>query len=322
MAMNTIYNNGSSNVLTLEVRTIYDRNLLARLLPNLVYLPFGQSRPMPRQAGQTVQWRKFESLDIPSSVLTEGVTPSPRSLTMSQLTVTPEQWGDFVQISDILDMTAPDPVLLEAGQLLGEQAALLMDSKVRDVVAAGTNVQYAASRAGTASITSADKISAAEIRKAVRTMHVNNVPKLTSIMTPSTGVGSQPIPACYVAVISPQTLYDLKGDSAFVSVQAYSSTAVLPNEVGAIDEVRFVMSTNAKVKTGEGSGSIDVHCTIILGRDGFGVVSPVGVENIVKGFGAGDDPLNQRATSGWKAYFKAVRLNEACILRFEHAVTA
>ena len=47
----------------------------------------------------------------------------------------------------------------------------------------------------------------------------------------------------------------------------------------------------------------DVHATFIMGADSFGIVSPMGIENIIKGFGAGDDPLNQRATSGWKAYF-------------------
>lgn len=323
MALNTTFDNGhSSNILTLEQRTIYDRNLLARLLPNLVYLPFGQVRPMPAKSGQTVQWRKFESLAVPAAALEEGVTPDPQSLTMSSITVTPEQWGNYIQISDVLDLTAPDPVLLEAGQLLGEQAALVMDTRVREVLAGGTNVQYCGtSNTQSDHVDTGDKLTAGEIKKAVKTMQINNVPKITSMLDASTGVGTKPIPACYVAIISPQTLYDLKGDSAFVPVHTYGSGAVLPGEVGSLDEVRFVMSTNAKVKTAAGTGGIDLHCTILLGRDAFGVVSPSGIENIIKGFGAGDDPLNQRATSGWKAYFKAVRLNESCVLRLEHAVS-
>lgn len=316
--------NSSGTELTLEARTFYDRNLLSRLLPNLVYLSFGQIRPMPRQAGQTVQWRKFESLAIPSAALVEGVTPNPSDLTMSSITVTPEQWGDYVRISDVLDLTGPDPVLIEAGALLGEQAALTMDTKVRDVVAAGTNVQYASTATNRATVGAAMTLTTNEVREAVRTMQTNKAPKLTSIMDASTGVGSKPIAAAYVGVIHPKTLFDLKKEQggAFVPVHEYAAPGqALPGEVGSVDEVRFIMSTQAPVLANAGN-SCDVYQTIIFGRDAFGVVSPAGVENIIKDFGAGDDPLNQRATSGWKAFFKAVRLQEASLLRIEHAASA
>lgn len=317
------YNSGAT-VLSLEQRTIYNRNLLSRLLPNLVFLPYGQIRPMPANSGQTAQFRKFESLALPSAALVEGVTPNPSDLTMSSLSVTPEQWGDYVEISDVLDLTAPDPVLLEAGALLGEQAALLMDTKVRDVLAATTNVQYAAGRAARVNVASTDLLKTSEIQKAVRTMHSNKVSKITSMLDASTGIGTKPIPACFIGIIGPKALYDLKTESGgkFVPVHEYSSTmATLPFEVGAVDEVRFVMSHNTTVYAGAGASSIDVHATVILGRDAFGVISPVGIENIIKGFGAGDDPLNQRATSGWKAFFKAVILQSAAVLKIEHAVS-
>lgn len=315
--------NSSGTELTLEQRTFYDRNLLSRLLPSLVYLPFGQIRPMPRRSGQIVQWRKFESLSIPGAALLEGVSPNPSDLTMSQISVTPEQWGDFVRISDVLDLTAPDPVLIEAGALLGEQAALTMDSKVRDVITAGTNVQYASNATNTGTVQATMLLTTNEVREAVRTLQTSNVPKLASILDASTGVGTKPIAAAYIGIIHPKTLFDLKKDAGFVPVHEYASPGqALPGEVGSVDEVRFVMSSNAKIKAGAGSGPCDVHCTMILGRDAFGVVSPAGVENIIKDFGAGDDPLNQRATSGWKAFFKAVRLTEDAMVRIEHGVSA
>jgi hypothetical protein len=52
------------------------------------------------------------------------------------------------------------------------------------------------------------------------------------------------------------------------------------------------------------------------------MISPMGVENIIKGFGAGDDPLNQRASSGWKGFFTSVILQQLAILSIEHAVSA
>jgi N4-gp56 family major capsid protein len=298
-------------------------NLLSRLLPNLVYTLMGQPRPMPQKAGQTISFRSFSSLPAATTALTEGVTPDGRNLTASEITATPAQYGDYVTLSDILDMTAPDPVLVETGELLGEQAANTIDLIVRDVIAQGTTVQYAAGRAGTSTVAATDLINATEVKKAVRTLHNNKVKHVTQILDASTGVGTKPVAAGYVGIVGASTLYDLKGDSKFTAVHEYGSrTVLLPNEVGALDEVRFVLSHNPKVKTGAGAASIDVHCTLIMGGNAFGVISPAGVQNVIKGFGAGEDPLNQRMTSGWKAFFTAKILQQLAILRLEHAVSA
>lgn len=312
-----------TGTLSQELRTYYDRNLLSRLLPQLVWALFGQPKPMPANEGQTVNFRRFSSLAAATTPLIEGVSPAGSELSVSAITVTPAQYGDFIKISDILDFTAPDPVLTEGGQLLAEQAANTIDQLVRDVVVAGTTVQYAAGRANRASVTSADKINATEIQKAVRTLHVNKARKITAILNASTGVGTKPVNAGYVGIVGPLGLYDLKQDSKFMTVEQYGSNAggTLPNEVGALDEVRFIKTDNPAVFTGAGSGGIDVHATIILAADAFGVVSPKGVESIIKPFGAGDDPLNQRATSGWKMFMKAVILQQLALLRLEHAVS-
>lgn len=306
-----------------EIRVYYDRNLLSRLLPNLIWMIFGQSRPMPLHEGQSVNFRKFSSLSAATTPLTEGVTPTSETLTVSSISATPLQYGSFVEISDKLDMTAPDPILTEAGELLGEQAAETMDLIVRDVISAGTTLQYAAGRVSRVTVAIGDKLTAAEIVKAVRTLQVNKVKKMSSILNASTGVGTVPVNSAYIGIIGPQALYDLKADSKFVSIEKYGTQQpVLPFEVGAVDDVRFVMTDAPKVYTGAGAGGIDVYGTILLGQDAFGIIAPQGVQNIIKGFGAGQDPLNQRATSGWKAYFTAIILQQLAILRIEHAVSA
>jgi N4-gp56 family major capsid protein len=310
--------------LSQELRTIYDRNLLSRLLPRLVWALFGQPKPMPANEGQTVNFRRFASLSAATTPLTEGVTPAGSELSVSAITVSPAQYGDYIKISDYLDFTAPDPILLEGGQLLAEQAADTIDQLVRDVVVAGTTVQYAgASSASRVTVGSADKLNATEIQKAVRTFQTNKARPITSILNASTGVGTKPVAGGYVGIVGAQTLYDLKQDSKFIPVHEYGSSAggTLPGEVGALDEVRFIRTDNPKVYTGAGEGGIDVHATILFAADSFGIISPKGVENIVKPFGAGDDALNQRATSGWKMLMASVILQQLAILRIEHAVS-
>jgi N4-gp56 family major capsid protein len=287
---------------------------------------FGQVRPMPSREGQTVNFRRFDSLAAAITPLTEGITPGNETPTISQINATPVQYGSWVEVSDLLDFTAPDPVLTEFTQLLAEQAANSMDILTRDIVVAGTNVQYAGpSRTARNQVAVTDVLNAAECRKAVRTMQANKVSKLTSILNASTGIGTKPVNAGFIGIIGPSALYDLKADTKFIRVEEYGSAAggTLPFEVGALDDIRFILSNNAKVYTGAGAAAADVHASLILGADAFGMISPMGIENIIKGFGVnGNDPLNQRATTGWKAFYTAVILQQLAILRIEHGVTA
>lgn len=306
-----------------ELYTYYDRNLLARLLPNLLYVSFGQLRQMPRNEGQIVNFRRFSALAQAITPLTEGVTPGNETLVMTQVTAQPLQFGSYVEISDILDMTAPDPVLTEAGQLLAEQAAQSIEVVTRDILVAGTTVQYAAGQGGRSSVAVTNNLNVTEIRKAVRTMQTNKVAKLTNILDASTGVGTKPVNACFVGIVGSSGLYDLKGDSKFIRVEEYGSRfPLLPFEVGSLDDARFVLTHFPKVYSAAGAGGIDVHATLIMGANAFGVIAPMGITNVIKGFGAGNDPLNQRATSGWKAFYTAVILQQLAIIRIEHAVTA
>jgi N4-gp56 family major capsid protein len=309
-------------------RVYYDRVLLERLLPNLIWTMFGQPKPMPQNEGQSVNFHGYESLAVATTELTEGVTPAGSLLSMINFSATPKQYGDFVEITDKLDMTAPDPVLTNAAELLGEQAAETIDTLVRDILALATNVQYA----GTANtqaveVAATDILDEIEIKKAVRTMHTNKIKKLTQIVNASTGVGTVPVAPAFVGIVSAATLYDLKGltDKGWTPVEEYASTgALLPYEVGKLDEVRFVMTHNPIIETGAGSDSPanDIHHTLIFGRDAYGIIQLAGVQNIIKGFGAGNDPLNQRATSGWKCFFTTKILQQLAILRVVHGVTA
>lgn len=70
---------------------------------------------------------------------------------------------------------------------------------------------------------------------------------------------------------------------------------------------------------GAGANGRDVYGTLILGENAYGVteVSGGGLQHIVKQLGYGDDPLNQRASCGWKAIKVAERLVEEYMIRLE-----
>lgn len=295
------------------IQTYYDKKLLSRLLPNLVHMKFAQKRPIPRNGGKTINFRRFSPLAPALTPLTEGVTPDGNNLTITEIEATLAQYGDYVEISDVLDLVAIDPVLDETAELLGEQAAKTLDIIARDALNIGTTVQYAGGHTDRDQITASDVLTVDEVRKAVRTLKRNN---------------AKPIDGRnYLGIVEPGTTYDLQSDPKWEEASKYAGSGqIFSGEIGRLYGVRFVETTFAKKFEGEGSGGIDVYSTLIIGKDAYGmsdVESSGAVKNIIKPHGSGgtSDPLNQRATSGWKALFVVKILEELAILRIEHAVS-
>ena len=313
--------------ITSEVDAAYQRTLLDRVTNNFVYTKWAQVRDIQKGSGtNTVRFRRYGNLSAATTALTEGVTPSGSKLSVTAITATTNQYGDYVVLTDKLMMETQDPILTETTEILGDQATDTFDQITRDVLAAGTSVFYANGVAGRANV--AANVSVADYRKIARALRKNNARKITKIINAGTGVGTTSVKAAFVALISPDTHYDLKGTTGFTPVKDYPSSQNLldPNEVGALDEIRFVETTNSKVFSGAGSGSVDVHADIILAENAYGIsrISGEALRFIYKPLGSAGsaDPLDQRQTAGWKSTFVAYRLNESFMYRYEHAVSA
>lgn len=302
-------NTNTLATLSQEAKTFYDKTLLQRLVPVLVFAKYGQKKSLKSRSGKTIEFRKFTSLDAATTPLTEGVTPTGKNLAVTAITATVNQYGDYVEISDMLDLVGIDPVLVESAEILGEQAGLTIDNVVRDVVCGGTNVQYAGGKESTDAITASDVMTADEVARAAATLKKSNVKRLEGKF--------------YIGIVDPDIAYDLMKDPLWQDISKYSGGgAIMDGEIGKLHGVRFIETTETLVK----ESTVNVHCAMIIGKDAYGIVDVDGSvkpENIVKAFGSAgtSDPLDQRATSGWKALFTAKRLDENCMVRIECATT-
>lgn len=319
--------NTTTTQIPAEVNNFYDRTLLTRAVPLFIHTKFGQVRDIPRKAGtKTIKFRRYTNLSPATTPLTEGITPAGSQLSSTEITALTAQYGDYVTITDVLDYTSQDPVLMETAELLGDQAGDTLDQLARDILVAGTGVTYAT---GTTRVeqAAANKISATLVRQVVRTMKGNKARRMTKMVNPDTGYATAPVNNCYIAICNQNTTFDLKSDSAFLPVEKYANKAkVMDGEVGALDEVRFIETPNAKVFVGEGAAGVDVYGTLFLAMDAYGIsrISGEALKNIVKPIGSSGtaDALDQRGTSGWKGTFVTKILNDDFIHRLEHGVTA
>ena len=115
-------------------------DLLARGIPYLLIEKFGQGKPIPMNSTKSVIFRRYEAIDNTPTALTEGVTPTAKKLTKTDITANLTQYGDVVEVSDVVMDTHEDPVLTEAVDILSEQAAQVVELVRYGVIKAGTNV--------------------------------------------------------------------------------------------------------------------------------------------------------------------------------------
>ena len=308
--MNT-HTTGSTG-LTPEMKTYYDTALIHAAEPKLVHSQFGQKRNIPQGRGKTIEFRKFSQLPKALTPLTEGVTPDGGTLTVTSDTATVNQYGYYIAISDILDLTAIDPILQETVTALGGQAGRTMDTVIREILNAGTNVQYAEGQVTSrAALTNAHKLTVKAVKMAVRTLKNAN---------------ADTIEGDYIGIIHPDIAFDLTEDPEWKYPHQYTDTKeIYEGEIGKIAGVRFVETTEAKIFEKAGASNQSVYSTLILGANAYGVteIGDGGIKTIIKQKGSAGtaDPLDQRSTAGWKAILTAKILSDEYMVRIETGST-
>ena len=387
---------GESGGLSNEMKTYYSDYLVDMAEPKLVHDQFGQKCPIPKGNGKTIEFRKYDPLPKMTTPLAEGVTPSGQKLDMGVVTAEVKQYGGFIELSDILMLTAVDNNLVQATKLLGGQAGRTLDTITREVLSGGTNVQYSEGQVDERALLTGGKesgnhyLTVDAVRKAVRYLKK---------------MSAETINGSFVGIVHPDTAYDLMSDPKWINVKTYSDPeGIYQGEIGKIENVRFVESSEAKIfhaenlaedarnlavnNAGGYSGAIttvafdggtvekdalvgrmimingvvatvtantantitfeetnfgdiadnaviypgeagyegrDVYSTLIFGENAYGTteIAGGGLTHIIKQLGSAGtaDPLNQRATAGWKATKAAVRLVEPYMVRIETAST-
>lgn len=287
---NTDTNMTTSSALSAGMQTYYNRELLRTFEPNLVHLQFGDEHRMPPHSGLVMNMRKLIPLETNTKALSEGDPGESVMLAETEVTVQLQQYGEYARCTDKLDLTHLDMDIMRRMKLFGDAGARSIDAVVREELAKCANVIYAGGKASRAELTAADKLTSRELRKAVKTLKKNH---------------AQTFGGYFVAIIGPDTMYDLQEDEAFVKVSQYQDKEnIYTGEVGRLFGVRLVETTEAKIFEGAGASGADVASVIVLGQYAYGVTSLKGAKPrvIVKPAGSAGtaDPLDQISTVGWK----------------------
>ncbi len=278
------------------VSTMYDRLLLMRARPHLIYTLFAQRRDLRKKAGNTIKFRRYTNLSVATTPIGEGVTPAGSQLAKTDLTAVVSQYGDFVEVSDVVDLTVEDAIITEAVELLGQQFGETIDTLVRNTlssVASATNASSGSNGKTPTEITKTD------IDAIVKTLMGNDAHMISEIVMPSQNFGTAPIPPSYFGLADTDISDDIANVSNFVSTQEYGQQMpVMEAEWGSTGRVRWLLSSRGKATTED---PVQYHC-FIVGKNAYGMTELEGgsASTIIKAFGSGgtSDPLDQRASVG------------------------
>jgi N4-gp56 family major capsid protein len=296
------------------VATFYDRVLLVRALPKLVHDKFAQRRNVPSKSGNTIKFRRFSSLSAATTPLPDdGINPPGQQMSKTDLTATVSWYGDYITITEIVDMTVEDKVLTEAAELLGEQAGLTIDTLLRDILVACASSTNASNGVNGQSPT---EIAKEDIDGVVKTMLGNNATMISKVITASTGVGTSPVRPAFFGIMHTDNIDALEDVTGYKNTSEYPrQEPVMEAEWGSTGNVRWLMSSNADRTL----DTPDTYKNLIIGENSYAMTEITGsaLKNIVHAFGSGgtSDPLNRIATSGWRLSFVARILNDSFIHR-------
>ena len=220
-------NTQTTGGLSAEMKTYYGMELLENAKPQLVHNQFAATKGLPAGGGKTVEWRKFGAFDKALKPLTEGVTPDGSGISVSYITKELAQYGDYTTVSDMLDLTAIDDVVLEITDRHGANMGLTLDTVTRNEIQQGNQVIYApklgANGAKTevtsrAELDSSCKMTSELVAKAATQLKKMNAPTFDGK---------------YVCIIHPSVAFDLRQDEAWIAAHQYAAaTELFSGEIG------------------------------------------------------------------------------------------
>lgn len=288
----------------------YDKVFLDRAKLMLVYDVGAQVKPVPLNSGKTVYWNRFAPLAVATTPLTEAAVPTAVDMTSNIVSATIAEYGSYVKVGSLFEMTSIDVNLKEHVEVMGQNAGETIDTLIRDELDGGGTTQLAGGKSNITAVAATDILNGAEVRKARRTLMKNKAMQFEN--------------GLYKSVVPTSAAYDLMGNSEWLNARQYVDPAnILNGQLGKLYGVEF-FETNNEVVT---ASTVNVYSTFVFGKNAYGVVKLTGAPGqriYVKNPGPQDtsNPVDTWSTVGWKQPFATKVLNSDWLIEVKTGVTA
>jgi N4-gp56 family major capsid protein len=323
---NTVQYNGANQAGTYTIKpdAYYDKLLLKMLRQmEFHYAKYAVEKTLPRNYGDTINWRRFNKLTVTKNALTEGVSPEGQTISGSEVTAVIAQYGNVMYFTDIIDLQQLDRVRQEYTVELGYQAKETMDEIVRDVLVAEGSAYFAGGAVDVSQL----------VTEATHRVNIDDFRKIVLGMKRGFIGGNRKAAGKYVALVAPEIMFSLFDDPKVRDYMDFGQTNGMYNDGMIVDMfgIRFEEVLNSPFIMVDG-GDLAAHDSIVIGEEAYAITKLEGqsLKVITKGLGSAgvEDPLDQRQSIGWKmtGFSTKVLLPEAVVnywaLATNHADTS
>ena len=227
----------------------------------LVVYQFGDPLSLPKGSGLTYTATRYVRVPLPNAPLTEGVPPQGQQMTIQQVSVTAQQWGDKITITDVAEMTIKHPLFKKAIELTSLSIAETLERNTFNNILGGTQINYVNTRGSRAALQTTDVMTIHEVNRIVGTLATLGAPRfmgdeMTDTKLDAEGGGAKAsndprgMPH-FTAVIHPLVAQDMREITTLVTAWSYSDINRLYNfELGEVGGVRFCFSNMVPTFTG------------------------------------------------------------------------
>ncbi len=228
-AINTSETSQTFSTFSGDAQTYIAAKTLIRIKRDVIVYGLGKKEILPNRFSTTFQFTRYEKLNLPTMTLTEGVTPASSSISISTVQAIMDEWGSYIDITDVVDVTVKHPVMQEAITLLGEQAAETIDRECIKVLLGNTTVNFPGSATSRGTLATTDYLTSEVAKLAIANLRAG---------------GAHPVEGrIFLGLMDPHVEMDLLEDNTFVLAASYSNIVALQNgEAGRWMGVRWMVS--------------------------------------------------------------------------------
>lgn len=321
---------------------------LAVAKPKLLHSKFGKKITIPQKHSKTLKLRRFEKIApttgasaASAKLLVEGIVPTESNPTVTDYTLTLSQYGNLMRWTEQNAWVNEVSVDTEFMKRNSENMAEVLDQINRDGILTGTQFGRLTDSIGTigagARTTVTGLINGPALDKATTVLEALDAEYFTGGVKASGNIGTSAVRPGYVCIIHPHVKLDAQKIPGYKSTSDYGSQeGLLDGEVGAYNNIRFVMSTRAKIfqDTGgtpsgtrsTGSSLNDVYPCLIIAKDAYVSVDLASSASVHyqphTQIDSGANSLGQVASLGWTAMAGSIITNDSWIYRLEVAASS
>lgn len=239
------------------------------------------------------------------------ITPPGAPLSATDIKARVDFYGNFVTITNQVQLTVEDEVLNQAARLLAQNLGQTVDEVTRDVLASTSSVYACANGSNGETPTELTK---SDLDVAIKTLLGQDALMMSPSIDGANKFATAPVRQAFWGLMDTDLLDDLEACSNFQSAANYPQRDAIEGEWGATSNIRWLYTSVGSVS----SASPAVYNNFVLAKEAYAIVhlrSESG-EFYIKSLGSAGsgDPLNQRGSIGWQHPFVSRILNDNFML--------